>query len=160
MSALRQRIEPLRSRKVMDSARGQPCTLEFEVCSHDPATTVSCHVHDEHFGMAMKADDTSTVHGCFACHTYMDQGGWIGRISQTLLLRHILRAMQRTLRNRIDRGIIIVPLDPDRLSADKPTRPRKPPEQRRPIPAGKPLESRSTFAPKGSRPFPKKEKAS
>lgn len=142
MSSLRQRIEPLRSRKVMESARGQPCTLEFEVCNNDPETTVSCHIHDDHFGMAMKADDTSTVHGCSECHRYMDQGGWIGRISQTVLLRHILRAMQRTLRNRIDRGIIIVPLDPERLHHDKPIKPRPPSDKRKKIVGRTEIQSR------------------
>ena len=132
MSALRQRIEPLRS-----------CTLEFEVCNHDPETTVSCHIHDEHFGMSQKADDTSTVHGCSECHRYMDQGGWIGRISQTVLLRHILRAVFRTLRNRIDRGIVIVPLDPERLHHDKPVKPRPPKDQRRKIGKSRPLSGRT-----------------
>jgi hypothetical protein len=149
------RREPIRSRKLLDSAKGQTCTLEFVgVCNHDPETTVSCHIHDETFGMAMKADDTATVHGCSSCHVFMDQGGWIGKVSQTVMLRHILRAIFRTMRNRIERGLIVIPSDPERLSSERPVKPRKPRDERRKIPAGRPLESRSNLPPKGSRKFP------
>lgn len=152
MSELRQRREPIRSRKLLDSAKGQPCTLEFVgVCNHNPETTVSCHIHDETFAAAMKADDTATVHGCSACHVYMDQGGWIGHISQTVLLRTILRAVFRTMRNRIERGLMIVPLDPEQLHHDKSTPPRKPPAERKKIPQRptewpkREMKSRNTF---------------
>lgn len=157
------RRDPLRSRKLLDSARGQPCTLEFVgVCSHDPETTISAHIHDETFGMAMKADDTATVHACDRCHMYMDQGGWIGQISQTVLLRYILRAIFRTLRNRIERGLIIVPLDPERLSHDRPVKARKPKAQRAKVAPSRPLESRPTEWPKRelrSRPMRTKERS-
>lgn len=150
---LRQRLAPIRSRKLLDSARGQPCTLEFVgVCNHDPETTVSCHISDEQRGGGQKADDTNTVHGCSACHMFMDQGGWINRISQAVLRWHIIRAMQRTLRNRIERGLIVIPLDPERLAHVRPAKQRKPPEQRekiaqrdRPWPAGRKLVSRSSL---------------
>lgn len=145
------RREPIRSRKLLDSARGQPCTLEFTgICNHDPETTVSAHIHDESFGKAMKADDTSTVHACLACHSFLD-AGWPGKISQALLRWHIIRAMQRTLRNRIERGIVVIPLDPERLSHDKPVKPRKAPELRRKVPPGRKLQSRETEWP--SRPL-------
>lgn len=42
----------------------------------------------------------------------------------------------------------------ERRKREKPTPPRKPPDQRRKVSKGKPLESRSSFAPKGSRKFP------
>jgi len=140
------RREPIRSRKLLDSARGQPCTLEFAgICSHDSETTVSAHIHDETFGMARKADDFATVHACDRCHMFMDQGGWIGKISQTVLLRHIQRAIFRTMRNRIERGLVIIPLDPERLAHDKPVSPRKPKEQRRAVGKSRPMESRSEW---------------
>lgn len=155
---LRQRIEPIRSRKLLDSARGQPCTLEFVgVCSHDPETTVSAHIHDEQFGKGQKADDTSTVHACDRCHMFLDWG-WVGKISLELRHWHIIRAMQRTLRNRIERGLVVVPLDPERLSHDKPVKPRKPKAQRKPIQSRGFVDGPSR--PIASRPFPKREKAS
>ena len=148
---LRQRIEPLRSRKLLDSAKGQPCTLEFYgVCNHNPETTVSCHLHDDQFGMGQKADDSSSVHGCSACHAFLDHG-WVGNISETVRLRHVLRALQRTTRNRIERGFMVVAVDPERLSSERPTKPRKPAAERIKIPSRgfepghRPLRSRNNL---------------
>lgn len=145
------RTEPLRSRKYLDGSRGQPCTLEFVgVCNHNPETTVACHIHDETFGKGRKADDVSTVDGCSDCHRFLDEG-WAGKISRTVLLAHVIRALQRTLRNRIDRGILVLPLDPERLSSERKVKPRKPPEQRvkiptRDFPEGhRPLRSRNNL---------------
>jgi len=127
------RREPFRSRKLLDSARGQPCTLEFVgICSHDPETTISAHIHDESFGKGMKADDFSTVHACDRCHMFMDHG-WVGKMSVALLRWHIIRAMQRTIRNRVERDLIFIPQDAPTPSRAKPTPPRKPKEKRQPI---------------------------
>ena len=128
-----QRREPIRSRKLLDSARGQPCDLNFTVCNHDPETTVSCHIHDESFGAAQKADDTSTIHGCSSCHMFLDHG-WVGKIEWAVVQFHIIRGLQRTLRNRIDRGLVIIPRDPERLSSERPVPARKPPAERKPVP--------------------------
>jgi hypothetical protein len=98
------------------------------VCQRDPDCTVSCHIPDEVRGGARKADDLSTVHGCSACNIYLDQGGWIGRITWTVVQWHIIRAMQRTLRNRWDRGYFGDHPEPVRR-APRP-RARKPKSQR------------------------------
>lgn len=132
------RREPIRSRKLLDSAKGQPCTLEFVgVCNHNPETTVSCHITDESFGMGMKADDSSTVHGCSACHMFLDHG-WAGRITETERLQHILRAILRTTRNRIDRGLMVVSQDAPGGRVGK-SSVRKSPEQRRKIQNNAPM---------------------
>lgn len=141
------RREPIRSRKLLDSAKGQPCTLCVPgVCNRDPATTVSCHVHDESFGMGVKADDQSTFHGCYACHVFWDTGAWIGVIPEAEMLRMIVRALLRTLRNRIERGFVRI--DEDKPSAPKAPKSRKPKELRTPVPSGRPLQSSSDW-PKG-----------
>lgn len=133
---------PLRSRTIMDSARGQPCTFEFVgVCNHDPETTVSAHIHDEQFGLATKADDTATAHACSSCHAYLDQGGWIGKISQAVLRWYIIRAILRTIRNRVERGIYAVKLDEAKPLAHRPTKPRLPKDQRRAIGGSRPIQS-------------------
>jgi hypothetical protein len=57
-------------------ARGQSCLLQVPgVCNHDPATTVACHSNrSEHGkGASRKADDCWTVHGCSACHEWLDR---------------------------------------------------------------------------------------
>lgn len=140
------RREPIRSRKLLDSARDQPCTMQVPgVCNHDPSTTVSAHIHDETFGFGVKADDLSSVHACMACHNWLDRGEHLGKVDPADVLRIILRAMQRTLRNRIERGFIRIDLDPERKAAEKKTPPRKPKDLRTKIPVGKPLQSRSNW---------------
>lgn len=53
--------------------------------------------------------------------------------------------------NRATRGIIVVPMDAERLSSEKPVKPRKPKEQRAKIPARKtdwpkrPMRGRNSF---------------
>lgn len=145
MSDLRQRREEIRSQAYLDGARGQPCTLEFVgVCNHDPDTTVPCHWDDETFAFAQKADDISVIDGCFACHQFLDFG-WVGKISRTVLLAHVNRGLQRTLRNRVERKIVLLKLDAPKPHHDKPVKPRPPKAERRPVRAGKPLESRSSW---------------
>lgn len=128
-----QRREPIRSTALRRAAAGQPCTLEFVgICSHDPETTILAHVHDESFGKSMKADDTSGVHACFSCHSAYDlhRTG----LTESEVLWHVLRAYQRTIRNLVTRGILILAIDEP---APKVTPARKPKSQRKPIPARK-----------------------
>lgn len=136
------RREPIRSQRLLDSARDQPCTMEVpRVCNRDPSTTVSAHIHDETFGFAIKADDCSSVHACAACHTWLDQGQYLGKMSIEQVLRIVIRALQRTLRNRIERGFIVITgyRDPKPKSR-KPTSARKSKDQRANVPAGRKLQ--------------------
>jgi putative nuclease YbcO-like protein len=139
-----QRTEALRSRKYLDGARGEVCKLRFVgICVGGTETTVACHVHDQSFGMGRKAHDISTIDGCHACHMFLDHG-WVGKISRTVLLEHIIRGLQETLLNRVERGIVFVPIDlPERR--DKPAKPRKPPAERAKVAAGRPLQSRNQW---------------
>ena len=126
-----QRVIPIRSRHLLDSAKGQPCDLRIPgVCNHDPETTVSCHVPDEAFGMGVKANDFATFHGCAACHQWLDRREWLGRMDREDVIWHVLRAFLRTLRNRIERGYLAIKLDAAKTLVVKP---RKPPAQRKPI---------------------------
>ncbi len=146
----------IRSRKYLDGARGETCKLRFVgICNENPETTVACHIHDQSFGMARKAHDVSIIGGCSSCHMFLDHG-WVGKISRTVLLEHIIRGLQETLLNRIRRGIVVVPLDPERLSSERPVKPRKPPELRRSIPQGRKLTTTSRLPGKGQVKFPRK----
>jgi len=147
----------IRSAKVLNSAKGQPCSARFPgICCGNPETTVWAHLNGAAFGKGagIKAHDVLGFHACYACHSYYDVGhGTKPLLSPAELLGYVLSAVCETWVRLIRAGIVIVPLDPERLSQDKPVKPRKPPEQRRKVPAGRPLESRSTFAPKASRPL-------
>lgn len=146
------RREPIRSRKLLDSARGAECTMRVPgVCNCDWSTTVSAHIHDETFGMGEKADDCASVHACAACHAWLDQGLWLGTMSEADMLRLILRAMQRTVRDRILREIMRIDLDKPKPFAERKTTPRKPKDLRTKVGPSRPLESASNWPPKGSR---------
>lgn len=128
----------IRSKKNTQAAKGQPCTLRFfGICQDnaDHETSVFAHIHDASFGMGMKADDVSGCDSCHACHMFLDHG-WVGKISETLRLRHIIQGLQETLRNRIERGIIFI-------QQDKPKTYK--PKQRKPRSERAPIKSRTSF---------------
>lgn len=141
MSELRQRIEPIRSRALRDSARGAPCMLEFPCCNHDPETTVWAHWRDETFGRGRKAHDTSGFPACSACHSWLDVG-WAGKMSVSLIRAYVIRALQRTFVWLLEQGVIALKQDKPKSFASKPAKPRKPRAERKPIPAGRKLQSR------------------
>lgn len=92
--------------KLRASARGQQCTLQIVgVCTHDTYTTVLCHIHDETKGMGNKAEDTSAVFGCFACHRAID----LHSLPREDELFYLLRAYQRTIKFWIEHGYLVIP---------------------------------------------------
>jgi hypothetical protein len=144
---LAQRREPIRSKALREAARGEECTLKiFGVCVGGTETTVLAHLHDETFGRSQKADDTSAVFACFGCHNEID--GRTRRTEGEDLTWYKLRALQRTVRRLVERGIMSVKLDVAKPFTERPTKPRKPRGEGRAVPKGPPLESRSEW-PKG-----------
>jgi hypothetical protein len=128
----------IRSQKVLRSAKGQPCSARFPgICNGNPGTTVWAHLNGGAFGkgLGVKAHDVLGFHACFACHSYYDTGhGTRALIDNDTLLECVLSAVCETYVRLITAGIVIVPLDAERLSADKPVPPRKPKGQRKAIP--------------------------
>lgn len=144
------RTEPLRSRAYLDGARGEDCKLRFPGCTNDRETVVACHVHDRaSFGMGQKADDLSVIDGCLHCHTTLDLHAH--SMSRALLLEYLLRGIQETIRNRIERGILQVKLDAPKPLHSRPTKQRKPPAERAKIAARgfdqghRPMQSRNNL---------------
>ena len=137
------RQEEIRSRKYLDASRGQPCTLEITgACLGGTETTIPAHVRDETFGMAQKADDISVVDACKGCHDVFD-----GRTHMPLTkdewLFYALRGLQRTLRNRVERGILAIAGQREATRKEPTVKPRKPRAERKPIPSpDKPIQSR------------------
>ncbi len=135
---------PFRSKRVLEHARGQPCTLKFPgVCNHDPETTVSAHIRDRHKGMAQKASDHSIVFSCSKCHTFLDEH-WFD-IDPGIVLWHVVRALQLTYEILIRDGIIGFPHDNPTGAKNAPVRARKGASAK--IPAGRKLTSNGTFPP-------------
>jgi hypothetical protein len=151
MSELRQRVEPIRSKKLRDASRGEECTLQiYGCCVGGTETTVLAHLHDEHFGMAEKADDTSGVFACRGCHDEIDGRSRITNGAD--LTWYKLRALQRTIRRLYERGIISIP-----ETVKREPRAAKPKAERAP---SRPIQSRNDW-PEGrtipSRPFDRKK---
>ena len=92
--------KPWRSKAYTDAARGQPCT----VCGAENSTIVFCHLNESWAGKgwAQKADDFAGFDGCNKCHMRYDLPHELERLQDW----EILRAMYRTIRNRLDRGIL------------------------------------------------------
>jgi hypothetical protein len=130
------RLPPIRSSKYLAGAKGQPCAFRGPTCNGDPATTVFAHLNGAAYGkgMGQKAHDIAGADMCGACHAYVDTGhGTRPLMGEAEFHAALLVAVIRTIVNRARRGIIIVPIDPERLSHDKPTKPRKAPADRAPI---------------------------
>ena len=147
----------IRSRKVLDSAKGQPCSARFPgICNGDPATTVFAHLNGAAFGkgMGLKAHDVLGFHACFACHSYYDTGhGTHALLDNETLIECVLSAVCETWVRLIVARIVVVPLDVETLSHDAPAKPRKPKAERKSIPARadawpdapRPMKSRNTL---------------
>jgi hypothetical protein len=68
---------PQRNRRLLDLAEQMPCLLLVPACcNHRTDTTVACHSNLSIHGKAgrRKADDQYSVHGCAACHWWLDFG--------------------------------------------------------------------------------------
>jgi len=63
-----------RSRKLLDSSRGQNCTLNFDGCQNDVATVVAAHSNQIRHGKAgkRKSDDVWSCDACGWCHDIYD----------------------------------------------------------------------------------------
>ena len=67
-------MKPIKSKKLRDSARGQPCTFDLPgICNHDVATTVLAHLQFDGGVMGSKECDLSACYACSDCHTALDQ---------------------------------------------------------------------------------------
>lgn len=148
----------IRSRKVLNSAKGQPCAARFPgICNSDPATTVWAHLNGAAFGkgMGVKAHDVLGFHACADCHAYYDVGhGTRSRISNDTLIACVLEAVCETWVRLIRANIVIVPLDPETLSTERKVTPRKPPQRRAKI-----VSRAKPWPAKGTRKIPKRQRA-
>jgi hypothetical protein len=147
----------IRSRKVLASARGQQCAGRFPgICNSNSETTVWAHLNGHAFGKGagIKAHDILGLHLCADCHRYLDVGhGTRAILSTELLLERVLSGVCETWVRLIRMGIVIVPLDIATPFTERPTKPRKPPGERRPVPKGPPLKSANNLPKKGEMKF-------
>lgn len=127
----------LHSAKYLAGSRGETCKLRIAgVCRGETETVVPCHVRDRHTGRSIKASDLSVIDGCFRCHEIFDRRA---RLPNGLLLSdeewtfYALRGLQDTLERRREIGLLFVPEDIAKPFAERPTKPRRPKSDRKPI---------------------------
>lgn len=97
---------PVRSKKLRDSARDESCTLRLpSICSGDPATTVLAHLPFGGRGVALKASDDHAVYACDACHSVLDSRTR-ARIDRAELYECCLRALAETHERMRQKGLI------------------------------------------------------
>ncbi|WP_192258607.1 nuclease domain-containing protein [Mesorhizobium caraganae] len=99
------------SSKLRASAKGQPCMFQIpDICQPNNETVCLCHLPSDIKGMGNKSDDFHAAFGCYSCHQVIDNH----RLSKELELYYSMRALQRTLRNWVTRGLITIPVDKPR----------------------------------------------
>jgi len=63
----------IRMKKIRDSARNQPCTINAPCCSYNNEETVFAHYGETgEKGMGLKPGDHSGFYSCAACHDWID----------------------------------------------------------------------------------------
>ena len=104
-----QRYPYVRSRKLLDSSRGQVCTLNFHGCDYGTETTVACHGNGDFLGKGtgIKASDIYSVDGCNSCHSILD-GRTPSEYTEEQKWWFFWRALVKTTNRRIAEGIIKV----------------------------------------------------
>ena len=143
-------MTPIRSKKVLNSARGQQCSMRLPgICNGNPETTVWAHLNGAAFGkgMGQKAHDILGFHACSECHRYYDVGhGTRALFSEDAMLEAVLSAVCETYVRLVRAGIVVVHQDAPKPFHDRPTGKSK--GQGRKIPHGetnwpsKPIPSR------------------
>jgi ferredoxin len=97
-----------RSKKLLDAARDQDCTIQIPgVCNRDKSTVVGCHANWLEYGKggAMKAHDCYIAFGCSACHFAIDQGT---KLSYEEKKEYWRQGFERTILVLFTRGILKV----------------------------------------------------
>lgn len=129
----------IRSRKILDSAKGAPCALRFPgICQGGTETTVWAHLNGARYGKGagVKAHDILGAPACFRCHAYLDVGhGTRPLISTETLLECVLGAVTETWVQLIVAGIVTVPQDKVTRMLDRPVKPRKERSARAKVPS-------------------------
>jgi hypothetical protein len=91
------------------AAKGQECTAQiYPYCNGNSETTVFAHAPCEDKGMGIKGQDWWGADTCFNCHDILD-----GRVHTENWKSDITeiwnRAIFRTIKRRIEQGLIKVP---------------------------------------------------
>ncbi len=101
-----QKRKPIRSPKILASARGEECTISSPWCSFDREETVACHSNfsEDGKGISQKADDIFIAYGCSGCHRWLDASDAPKEEKRD----RFHRGLKKTLRKLVDKGLLVV----------------------------------------------------
>ena len=93
-----------RNKKILQSAKGQSCTVRSVWCNGDPATTVAAHSNQSIHGKSrgMKAHECYIAYACSDCHRWLDEGA----ASRAEKVEAFNAAMHRTWLLLLQNGVL------------------------------------------------------
>ena len=93
-----------RNKKILKSAKGQPCTVRSDWCNGDPATTVAAHSNQSIHGKSrgMKAHECYIAYACSDCHRWLDESA----ASRAEKVEAFNAAMHRTWLLLLQNGVL------------------------------------------------------
>lgn len=101
----------VRSRAILDFARGQDCTIRLPgVCCHNPETVVACHLPGHAKGIGSKESDLHIAFGCDRCHAVCD-GRARSNLSPAIILDAMLRGLSETQALLVQAGLVTITED-------------------------------------------------
>lgn len=103
-------LPKVRSRAIMDAARGQPCALRLPmICNHNPETTVFAHLPGIGKSHGSKVSDLHGAFACSSCHRAIDERTYMRKgLTDTIILDAMLRGLCETQARLVEAGIIHV----------------------------------------------------
>lgn len=92
----------VRSKKIMNSAKGEDCALRLPgVCNFNSETTVAAHIGRVR-GMGHKCSDICIVYACSDCHREIDSHG------RAEYADDVNRAWEETLNKLINKRLVVI----------------------------------------------------
>lgn len=92
--------------KLTKAAKGEDCKIQiYPYCNGNPETVVFCHAPSEDKGMGIKSPDFWGADGCSVCHDIVDGRKRVD-LPSDVIGDCFVRGIYRTLKNRIERGLI------------------------------------------------------
>lgn len=104
------KAQPVRSKKIRDSARNEDCQLRLPgVCRNRTDTTVWAHsnllAHGK--GKSMKADDRYGCYACFDCHAVLDGNTRMpDHLTRAIVLECFMEGMDRSRKALHEKGLL------------------------------------------------------
>lgn len=102
-----QKSQPVRSKRLRDSARGQPCTVRLPGCTGGGDDSVLAHMPGCGRGVGTKTSDINALIACSRCHDAIDRRTR-PVLSSEANLAAIIRGHAETVQHWIDIGLISV----------------------------------------------------